>query len=74
MKRIFAMYPAHFSRRILACSEEDSCEPLSCDLCRKEIPGSARLTFEGADYTRHFCGNDCLDSWKSGLPGAVPVP
>ena len=61
MKRIFAMYPAHFSRRILACSEEDSCEPLSCELCRKEIPGSARLTFEGADYTRHFCGNDCLE-------------
>lgn len=47
-----------------SCSEDDICVPLTCDLCKKEIPRSAALTFEGADYTAHFCGLGCMEAWK----------
>jgi hypothetical protein len=37
---------------------------LTCDLCKAEIPPSAALTFEGADYSAHFCGLGCMETWK----------
>lgn len=47
-----------------SCSDGDACVPLVCDLCKAEIPQSAALTFEGADYTVHFCGLGCMETWK----------
>lgn len=60
--------PNHFSTHILACSDEDLCIPLTCELCREEIPSSAVVTFEGADYVFHFCGPGCLEIWKLRQP------
>lgn len=50
---------------ISTCSEDEACMPLVCELCRKEIPHSSALTFEGGDYALHFCGLDCLETWKA---------
>lgn len=47
-----------------SCSEEEYCVPLTCDLCKAEIPHSAAVTFEGSDYAVHFCGLGCLETWK----------
>lgn len=49
---------------ISSCSGDDVCVPLTCELCKAEIPPSAALTFEGADYTAHFCGLGCMEAWK----------
>lgn len=37
--------------------------PLRCGQCGGNIPASSALTFEGADYLRHFCGDRCLSDW-----------
>ena len=55
---------SHTGASINACSEDVVCVPLTCHLCKKEIPPSAALTFEGADYTTHFCGLGCMETWK----------
>lgn len=47
-----------------SCSDDDVCIPMTCTLCMAEIPPSAALTFEGADYATHFCGLECMESWK----------
>jgi hypothetical protein len=31
--------------------------------CHGKIPASAAVTFEGSDYVRYFCGEDCLSDW-----------
>lgn len=36
---------------------------LVCGKCGGGIPASAAITFEGSDYVRHFCGEDCLADW-----------
>ena len=36
---------------------------LTCAQCGGKIPASAAVTFEGSDYVRHFCGDDCLADW-----------
>ena len=51
-----------------SCLEDDVCVPLTCDLCKAEIPLSAVMTFEGADYTVHFCGLGCMEAWKLNHP------
>ena len=38
---------------------------VQCDNCNKEIPRSAALTSEGADYTWHFCGKKCFEEWET---------
>lgn len=38
---------------------------LSCEVCCKEIPKSAALTVEGADYVRYFCGVECYQKMIS---------
>ena len=58
---------AHTGASVGSCSDDDACVPLTCDLCRAEIPPSAALTFEGADYTAHFCGLGCMETWQIGL-------
>lgn len=57
---------------ISPCSEDEACMPLVCELCRMEIPQSAAVTFEGADYTLHFCGLGCLEAWKERHPEKTP--
>jgi hypothetical protein len=59
---------------IVSCSEDDVCAPLTCDLCKAEIPPSAALTFEGADYTAHFCGLGCMETWKLNHPAKDTQP
>lgn len=49
---------------ILSCAEDAGCEITSCEMCMKEIPVSAALNEEGADYIHHFCGLDCLETWR----------
>ena len=39
---------------------------LTCSHCGGRIPASAAVTFEGSDYVRHFCGEDCLAGWCAG--------
>ncbi len=36
-----------------------------CNTCQREIPISAALTAEGADYVWHFCGKPCYEKWLS---------
>ncbi len=39
-------------------------EIIPCDVCHREIPASAAMTFEAEDYVAHFCGLDCYSKWK----------
>ena len=39
-------------------------QPVSCDVCLKEIPPSAAKNEEAAGYFMHFCGLECYDVWK----------
>ncbi len=43
---------------------------ISCAACQAEVPASAAHTFEGEDYVQHFCGLECMISWKKeqGIP------
>lgn len=47
-------------------------EKISCSQCRKEIPLSAALTPQGADYVGYFCGIECYEEFteqkKYGAP------
>ena len=36
---------------------------LSCDVCLREIPRSAAMTVEGADYVGEFCGLECYQEF-----------
>lgn len=52
-------------------SEDALDTPLRCSHCDSPIPASSALSSEGADYIRHFCGEDCLAGWcaSAGHPG-----
>jgi nitroreductase len=43
---------------------QENCETESCFTCLKLIPKSAANSFEGEDYVRYFCGNECFTEWK----------
>ena len=46
-------------------------QQVSCSICHKEIPLSAALTPQGADYVGHFCGIECYDQFAAQKkPGA----
>jgi len=45
-----------------------NCSKCQCENCCKLIPESTGLTFEGSDYIRHFCGDECYETWKTGKP------
>lgn len=49
---------------ILPCANDAACEITSCTQCMKDVPLSATLSEEGADYVHHFCGLDCLETWR----------
>jgi Domain of unknown function (DUF3330) len=38
-------------------------QKISCSMCHKEVPLSAALTPEGADYVGYFCGTECYDEF-----------
>jgi YHS domain-containing protein len=42
----------------------DHDDKIACHVCKKEIPKSAALNAEGAEYVHYFCNVDCLDYWK----------
>ena len=59
--------PTHINpngAEILPCADDAACEVTSCQMCMKEVPISATLSEEGADYLHHFCGLDCLEVWR----------
>ena len=59
--------PTHINpngAEILPCADDAACEVTSCQICMKEVPISATLSEEGADYLHHFCGLDCLETWR----------
>ncbi|SCY34382.1 protein of unknown function, partial [Legionella israelensis DSM 19235] len=43
---------------------QENCETESCYTCLKLVPKSAANSFEGEDYVRYFCGNECYAEWK----------
>lgn len=43
---------------------QESCETESCFTCLKLVPKSAANSFEGDDYVRYFCGDECYAEWK----------
>lgn len=44
--------------------KKPECELCQCEECCKQIPESTALTFEGADYVRHFCDTKCYEKWQ----------
>ena len=38
-------------------------DPLSCEVCLKEIPVSEAKSEEATDYVVYFCGLDCYQQW-----------
>ena len=49
---------------VLDCGHDHECTLLTCDFCLMELPSSDAIREEGADYVAHFCGLDCLESWR----------
>jgi Domain of unknown function (DUF3330) len=49
---------------VTSCESDEACEIVSCQVCLKEIPGSAAKNLEGADYVLHFCGLECMHAWE----------
>jgi len=47
-------------------------EKIACDACKREIPKSVAIAFEGADYVYHFCCPDCRDHYFARQPEAKP--
>jgi len=45
-------------------NHQGNCETESCYTCLKLVPKSSANTFEGDDYVRYFCGNECYAKWK----------
>ena len=37
---------------------------LTCEVCLKEIPGSAVIGEEVDDYVYYLCGADCYNEWQ----------
>ena len=58
---------------ILPCANDAACEITSCQICMMEVPISATLSEEGADYLHHFCGLDCLEIWRRRAREEVPA-
>jgi len=44
--------------------ENNEVKKIPCEQCAKHIPESAATTFEGSDYTHHFCCTECMNLWK----------
>ncbi len=44
---------------------KSGCEQCVCEECCAEIPLSAAITAEGADYVHYFCGQACYEKWQA---------
>lgn len=49
---------------VVQCSDDAACAVVSCAVCLKEIPADAVSVTDAQDYVHHFCGLDCLDTWR----------
>jgi hypothetical protein len=49
---------------VAQCSDDESCEVVSCATCLKEVPADAVKLADAQDYVLHFCGIDCLEAWQ----------
>lgn len=49
---------------VVQCADEDSCTPLTCEVCLAEIPADAVNVTDTQDYVHHFCGLGCFDIWQ----------
>ena len=47
-------------------------QPLSCEVCLREIPVSEAKSEEAADYVVYFCGLDCYQRWVAQTPDTPP--
>lgn len=59
--------PTHVNQNggeILPGADDASCEFTHCMQCLKDVPLSATLSEEGSDYLHHFCGLECLETWR----------
>ncbi|MDD2916041.1 MAG: DUF3330 domain-containing protein [Gallionella sp.] len=45
-------------------SDASSSAIVPCDICHKEVPLSAAVIPEAADYVAHFCGLECYTKWQ----------
>jgi hypothetical protein len=50
--------------RVVDCASDDICRMVSCEVCLKEVPGDAAVSADVQDYVHHFCGLDCLRTWR----------
>lgn len=44
--------------------EPSNSNPVSCEICLKEVPISEAKVSEAQDYVMYFCGLDCYDKWQ----------
>ena len=49
---------------VAQCSDEESCTVINCEVCLKEVPADAVNVTDAQDYVHHFCGLDCLETWR----------
>lgn len=38
-------------------------EPVSCEICHREIPNADSFSIEGQEYIYYFCGHGCYSRW-----------
>lgn len=44
--------------------KSEHCDTESCYTCLKLVPKSAARSFEGEEYIKYFCGQDCYAEWQ----------
>ncbi|WP_058495140.1 MULTISPECIES: DUF3330 domain-containing protein [Legionella] len=44
--------------------KSEQCDTESCFTCLKLVPKSAARSFEGEEYIKYFCGQDCYTEWQ----------
>jgi len=49
---------------VAQCADEAACVVVRCAVCLKEVPADAVNVADAQDYVHHFCGLDCLDTWR----------
>lgn len=49
---------------LASCADQIGCELQQCEVCLKEIPADALHVNDALDYVHHFCGLDCLETWR----------
>jgi len=55
----------HEGARVVACTNDEVCEVVQCEVCMTEIPSSVAQSVEASDYVHQFCGLECLGLWRA---------